>query len=282
MVVRRVPWSGGRLPRVSGVREIIVAAAMAVTSLAAWGPSARAQTFEEPYPVRLATIETGRLHQTGHGVVGLGDTRVALAGGRLELLTNTIADMIGVLNVGAKLALREARGDLPAVAIEARYYHSVGGPIDSGVRRIAESFANVTDSEVDVRGWVAHATASWPLVPGRTHAHLSAQAHRPIESRFAIVDSVAGGGGSVTFEDGGDVSTLVGIDHALIRTRLLVLAEAGFSWGLGEPRLGLALDAGSARWRVVLGALYPGVETDLATEPRDFVVSPVFSLHRRF
>lgn len=249
-------------------------------------PPAMGQTFEGPYPARILTIESGRLLPGGDGIVGLGDTRVALAPGgrRIEILSNTIADVIGVLNAGVKVAIVDARGkgDRPAVAIGGKYYHSVGGPIDAGVERIAESFATVTSADVDVRGWVAHATATWPLGNDRTHAHVSAQLHHPLQSRFSVQDTVAGGRGSVTFIDGDDFSTMAGIDHALIDTRLLLLAEAGMSWGLGEPRLGVGIDAGSTHWRVAVGILYPGVETDLATDSRDFYVTPVFSLHRRF
>ncbi|HUP01053.1 MAG TPA: hypothetical protein VM737_05975 [Gemmatimonadota bacterium] len=258
------------------------ATAIALGVLAASAPAASAQEFDGPYPARLLTIESGELHDRGRGVVGLGDARVALVGSRIEILTNTIADAFGVLNAGFKLGVFEARGDRPALALGLKYYHSIGGLIDAGVRRIAESFATVTDSDVDVRGWVAHATATWPVPGERTRVHFTAQLHRPIESRFTVEDDVAGGGGSVRFVDGEDVSALVGIDHALAGRRLILLTEAGVSWGLDRPRLGIGLDAGSENWRVVAGVLLPGVETDLASDPRDFEVTPVFSLHRRF
>ena len=238
--------------------------------------------FDGAYPARLLTIETGQLHERGHGVVGLGDSRIALIDGRLEVLTNTIADILGIFNAGLKLGLVEARGDRPAVALGAKYYHSVGGLIDFGVRRIAESFASVTDSDVDVRGWVAHATATWPLPGDRTRLHFTAQLHHPLESRFRAEDEEAGGAGTVRFVDGDDASALVGVDHAVAGHRLLLLAEAGMSWGLDRPRLGIGVDAGSEHWRVKVGVLLPGIETDLASDPRDFVVTPVLSLHHRF
>ena len=73
-----------------------------------------------------------------------------------------------------------------------------------------------------------------------------------------------------------------GVDHRLIGTRLVGLAEAGWSFGLQKARLGLGFDAGSQHWRFVGGVTWPGVETDVATEPRDFFVNPVLSIHYRF
>jgi hypothetical protein len=93
---------------------------------------------------------------------------------------------------------------------------------------------------------------------------------------------VKGGGGSVRFLDGDDVSTMWGVDHQVLGTRLVALLEAGYSWTLQRGRLGLGLDTGSQHMRVLLGVLYPGVKTDLATEPTDLVVTPAFSVHWRF
>jgi hypothetical protein len=240
-----------------------------------------AEGFDAAYPSRVLSIESGVVLERERGLAGFGDTRYAPFD-RVEILTNTIADVIGVANAGVKvLALRPA-GRVPSVAVGGRYYESYGGLIDTGVRHIAGSFADVTDSETDVRGLVGHVTATWTAGEGRTHYHLALQGHYAIETEFGVTDSVNGGGGSVRFLNGDDVSTMWGVDHRLIDTRLVALAEVGYSWTLARPRMGLGIDTGSQRMRVLLGVLYPGVKTDLATDPVDLVVTPAFSVHWRF
>ena len=237
--------------------------------------------FDATYPARLLSIESGRVLERGRGLVGFGDTRYAPFD-RVEILTNTIGDVVGVANLGVKyLAVPEGNG-FPAIAVGARYYESYGGLIDEGVKHIAGSFADVTDSETDVRGLVGHLTATWGTAGGRTRYHVSLQGHHPIETEFGVTDSLKGGGGSVRFLNGDDFSTMWGVDHQVFGTRLVALLEAGYSWSLGRGRLGLGVDTGSRRLRVLLGVLYPGVETDLATEPTDLVVTPAFSVHWRF
>ena len=237
--------------------------------------------FDAAYPARLLSIETGRVLERGYGLVGFGDTRYAPFD-RLEVTTNTIADVIGIANLGFKFQALEPAGSRPAVAATLRYYESYGGLIDTGVRHVAESFADVTDSETDVRGIVGQLTGTWSAGEDRTHYHVALQGHHAIESEFGVTDSVAGGGGSVRFLKGNDVSTMWGVDHRLVDTRLVALLEAGYSWTLERGRLGLGVDTGSQHLRVVFGILYPGVETDLATEPTDLVVTPAFSVHWRF
>lgn len=237
--------------------------------------------FDGPYPSRVLSIESGHVHERGHGQVGFGDTRYALFD-RIEVLTNTLEDVIGVLNGGVKVLALRADGNVPSVALTARYYESYGGFIDMGVKHIAESFADVTDSETDVRGLVGQLTATWAVGEGRTHYHVSLQGHHSIESEFGVTDTVAGGGGSVRFLDGDDVSTMWGVDHQVIDTRLVALLEGGYSWILKRGRLGLGIDTGSQNMRVRVGVMYPGVKTDLATEPTDLVVTPALSVHWRF
>lgn len=233
------------------------------------------------YPARVLTIESGRLLDPG-GTIGLGDTRWSAPSVLLELYTDTIEDALGIANLGVKLGLVEGSGARPDVAVGARGYWSYGGLIDVGVRKAVESFADVTESEVDLSGVTGHATATWSVLGGRTRVHGSVQGHHPIESKFLVQDSEAGGGGSVEFLDGDDVSAMAGLDHRLAGGAVILLAEGGYSWGLERARFGAGLDVGSRHWRVLLGAFYPGVETDLATDARDFVVTPEFSLHYRF
>jgi hypothetical protein len=237
--------------------------------------------FDAAYPARVLSIESGLLLERGRGLVGFGDTRYAPID-RLEVLTNTIGDVIGVANAGVKILAVRPDGGIPSVAVGGRYYESIGGLIDEGVKHIAGSFADVTDSETDVRGLVGYVTATWRVNGDRTHYHLSLQGHHAIETEYGVVDSVAGGGGTVKFFDGDDVSTMWGVDHRLIDSRLVALLEAGYSWTLERGRLGLGIDTGSQHFRVLLGVLYPGVKTDLATEPTDLVVTPAFSVHWRF
>lgn len=237
--------------------------------------------FDATYPTRVLSIESGRVLEKGRGLVGFGNTRYAPFD-RMEIFTNTIGDVVGVMNAGVKfLAVPEA-GRFPSLAVSGFYYESYGGLIDEGVKHIAGSFADVTDSETDVRGVVGQATATWGAGGGRTRYHVSLQGHHAIESEFGVTDSVKGGGGSVRFLDGDDVSTMWGVDHQVLGTRLVALLEAGYSWTLQRGRLGLGLDTGSQHMRVLLGVLYPGVKTDLATEPTDLVVTPAFSVHWRF
>ncbi|HEY7471246.1 MAG TPA: hypothetical protein VIE68_02765 [Gemmatimonadota bacterium] len=237
--------------------------------------------FDAAYPVRGLSIESGRVLERGRGLVGFGDTRYAPFD-RVEIMTNTIEGLIGVANGGVKVLAVRARGSAPSVAVSARYYESYGGFIDKGVKHIAESFADVTDSETDVRGVVGQITATWTGNEDRTHYHVSLQGHHPIESEFGVTDSVAGGGGSVRFLEGDDVSTMWGVDHQVIDTRLVALLEAGYSWLLERGRLGLGVDTGSQHMRVRVGVMVPGIKTDLATEPTDLVVTPVLSVHWRF
>jgi hypothetical protein len=237
--------------------------------------------FDGIYPARVLSIESGLMIERGHGLVGFGDTRYAPLD-RVEILTNTIGDVIGVANAGVKLLAVRPHGGIPSVAVGGRYYESYGGLIDTGVKHIAGSFAEVTDSETDVRGLVGHVTATWTAGEGRTHYHLSLQGHHAIETEFGVTDSVNGGGGSVRFLNGDDVSTMWGVDHRLLDTRLVALIEAGYSWSLDRGRLGLGIDTGSQHVRVLLGVLYPGVETDLATDPTNLFVTPAFSVHWRF
>jgi len=240
-----------------------------------------ADAFDANYPSRVLSIESGILLGRQRGLAGFGDTRYAPLD-RVEILTNTIADVIGVANAGVKFLAVKPAGRVPSVAVGGRYYESYGGLIDTGVRHIAGSFADVTDSETDVRGLVGHVSATWTAGAGRTHYHLALQGHYAIETEFGVTDSVNGGGGSVRFLDGNDVSTMWGVDHRLIDTRLVALVEAGYSWTLGRARMGLGIDTGSQRMRVLLGVLYPGVKTDLASDPIDLVVTPAFSVHWRF
>ena len=237
--------------------------------------------FDAAYPARVLSIESGLVLEKGRGLVGFGDTRYAPLD-RVEILTNTIGDVLGLANVGVKILAVRPRGGVPSVSVGARYYESYGGLIDTGVRYIAESFAEVTDSETDVRGLVGHVTATWTAGEARTHYHVSLQGHHAFETEFGVTDTVNGGGGSVRFLNGDDVSTMWGVDHRLIDTRLIGLIEAGYSWSLERGRLALGVDTGSRNLRVLVGVLYPGVETDLATEPTDLVVTPAFSVHWRF
>lgn len=245
------------------------------TDLPAWG----GEGFEGVYPARLLTIEGGRVVGEG-GIVGLGDTRWAVHP-RVELITNTLSDVLGILTGGVKVGLVEAEGARPDVAAAVRGYWSYGGLLDAGVRRVAESFADVTDSEVQVSGVVGWLTATWSANADRTHLHASLETHLPYDNVFQVEDSEAGGGGSVEFENGDDVSVLWGVDHRLVGRAAVLVLETGWSFGLERARFGAGLDLGGERWRVLLGASYPGVETDLATDPRDFVVNPHFSFHYR-
>jgi hypothetical protein len=245
-------------------------------------PTSARAGFDGRYPVRLLTVETARLLEEGRGHVGFGDTRYAVLDRRLEVITNTISDVFGVGMVSAKLGILDPDERVIGLAVGGKAYYSYGGLIDAGVTKVAESFAEVTDSEVDVSGWIAFATASWSAPDDRTHLHLGVQVHRPIENRFEVVDSVAGGGGSVEFLDGEDLSLMWGVDHQILGHTLVGMLEAGWSFTLEEARLGAAIDAGSDRWRFMFGLMLPGVETDLATDATDFVVTPTLSIHYRF
>lgn len=236
--------------------------------------------FDSPYPARVLTIETATM--VAEPIVGFGDTRWPIVDGRIEVNTNTIGDVIGIANVGLKAGLLRSANGTFSLAAGGRYYQSYGGLIDLGVKAIAESFSDVTDSEVEVSGWVGYATGTWTVEDGSTHLHLGVQVHRPTENKFAVEDSVAGGGGNVRFEEGDDVSTMWGVDRQIFGRRLVLLLEAGWSWSLEQGRLGLGIDTGSQRWRVTAGVTYPGVRTDLATDPTDLVVTPVLSVHYRF
>ena len=237
--------------------------------------------FDGPYPVRTLTIETARMLEGGDGTVGFGDTRYSLVGRRVEIATNTISDIVGIANVTLKVGVREPKGATPAIAVGAKYYRSYPGLLNEGVRRIAKEWT-ISDADVDVSGMVGFATATWLSSDGGTGYHLGVQAHRPLQSKFEVADSVHGGGGTLTFEEGQDVSVMWGVDHRLVGTKLVALAEAGWSFGLEKARLGLGFDAGTQRWRFVGGVTWPGVEGDVATEPRDLFVNPVLSIHYRF
>jgi hypothetical protein len=218
----------------------------------------------------------------GHGTIGFGDTRYSIVDRRVEVHTHTISDAIGVANVTLKVGVRETQGSTPGIAIGAKYYRSYPGLIDEGVYRIAESFSTITESDVDVSGVVGFATATWIPGDGVTGYHLSIQGHRPFESAFSAVDETRRGEGTVTFEEGNDVSVMWAADHRVAGTKLVALAEAGWSFGLERARFGAGFDAGSQRWRVAGGVTWPGVETDMATEATDFFVTPIFSVHYRF
>jgi hypothetical protein len=279
----------------TSARHTALAAALATLLVAAAAPAQDVQPakrmdlpaygdvpgFDAAYPARVLSIESGLVLEQGRGLAGFGDTRYAPLD-RVEVLTNTIGDLLGLANAGVKVLAVRPRGAVPSVSAGARYYESYGGLIDTGVRHIAESFADVTDSETDVRGIVGHLTATWTAGEARTHYHVSVQGHHAFETEFGVTDTVNGGGGSVRFLDGNDVSTMWGVDHRLIDTRLIALIEAGYSWSLERGRLALGVDTGSQNLRVLLGVLYPGVKTDLATEPTDLVVTPAFSVHWRF
>lgn len=252
------------------------------TEPAAESPESGGAGFDGVYPVRLLTVEGGRMLEGGDAIVGLGDTRWAVPVRSVELITNTLSDILGIANLAVKLGLLEGEGSRPAVAVGVKAYRSYGGLIDTGVRRAVESFATVTDSDVEVAGWVAYAAATWSVDAHRTHLHAALQTHQPIDSKFRVEDSEAGGGGSVEFLEGDDVSAMGGVDHRLAGRAVVLVLEAGYSFGLERPRFGAGLDLGGERMRVLLGASYPGVETDLATEPRDFVVTPALSVHYRF
>jgi hypothetical protein len=238
--------------------------------------------FDGPYPVRVLTLETARMLDRGHGTVGFGDTRYSVVAHRVEIITHTITDAIGIANVAVKVGVREPEGSTPGIAVGVRYYQSYPGLLNEGVFRIAESFSSITDADVDISGLVGFVTASWLPEDGATGYHLGIQAHRPSQMQFEVTDTNRGGGGILNFEDGDDVSAMWGVDHRLIGTRLVGLAEAGWSFGLQKARFGLGIDAGSQHWRFVGGVTWPGVETDVATEPRDFFVNPVLSIHYRF
>lgn len=238
--------------------------------------------FEGVYPVRLLTLETARMLEGGDGIVGFGDARYSIIDRRIEVQTHTITDLIGVANLMVKLGVREPAGLSPGIAIGARYYTSYPGLINEGVKRIASSFATINEADVDVSGVVGFASLSWVSGDGGTGYHAGVQAHHPITTRFQVADSTRGGGGELTFEEGDDVSVLWGVDHRLIGTKLVAMAEAGWSFGLERARFGLGFDAGSQRMRFVGGVTWPGVESDVATEPRDFFVNPVLSIHYRF
>ena len=231
--------------------------------------------FDATYPVRLVTIESGRGLERGRGHAGFGDTRYAPFD-RIEIVTDTIRDVIGVANAGIKvLALRPA-----------------GDPLGGGHRTLLRVVRRLSTGRQAHRGVVPDAP-----IPRRRSRNPSSRGgwrarphelprlntgHHAIESEFGVTDSIAGGGGSVRFLDGEDVSTMWGVDHQVIDTRLLVLLEAGYSWALERGRIGLGIDTGSQHMRVVVGVMYPGVKTDLATEPTDLVVTPALSVHWRF
>lgn len=248
------------------------------TELPAWGEAG----LDGVYPARLLTIESGHVMDGGDAILGLGDARWAHPDRSFELVTNTLSDILGIANLGVKVGVLQGQDGGVALAVGGKGYWSYGGLIDVGVREIARSFAEVTDSRVEVFGFVGYATATWPARRARTHHHASVQVHRPLASKFRVEDSEAGGGGSIEFHGGEDVSAMWGADHALFGRGLILLLEAGYSWGLDRPRFGVGFDAGGERLRFLLGMTYPGVETDLATEPRDFVVNPALSVHWRF
>jgi hypothetical protein len=237
--------------------------------------------FEGPYPARILTIETARMLEGGDGIAGFGDTRYSIVGRRVEIATNTISDIVGIANVMVKVGVREPEGAMPALTVGAKYYHSYPGLLNEGVRKIAKEWT-ISDAETDITGFVGFATGTWLSNDGGTGYHLGVQAHWPTQTRFEVADSVHGGGGVLTFEEGQDVSVMWGVDHQLAGTKLVALAEAGWSFGLEKARLGLGFDAGSQRWRFVGGVTWPGVEGDVATEPRDLFVNPVLSIHYRF
>jgi hypothetical protein len=239
-------------------------------------------TFDGRYPVRVLSLETARVLDRGNGTIGLGDARLGLLDRRIEIITHTIGDIVGIANVGLKVGLLDPETWSPGIALGAKVYQSYPGLMDEGVKWIAESFSDITDAETDVSGWVAYATATWLSPDDVTGHHLGIQVHRPNEYHFEIADSVKGGGGTLSFDQGHDVSLMWGVDHRFFGTKLVGLGEAGWSFGLERARFGVGLDAGAQHWRVTAGVTYPGVETDLATEAREFYVNPVFSVHYRF
>jgi hypothetical protein len=243
-----------------------------------WGEN----SFDGRYPVRVLTLETARVLDRWDGTVGLGDTRLALFDRRVEILTQTIGDIVGIANVGVKVELVDPESHPIGFAVGARVYQSYSGLMDEGVKWIAESFSEITDAETEVSGVLGFATATWLSADDATGHHLGLQVHRPNEYQFDVADTVKGGSGILKFDEGHDVSLMWGVDHRLVGTSLLALGEAGWSFGLERARLGLGVDAGSQHWRVTAGVTYPGVETDLATEARDFYVNPILSFHYRF
>lgn len=245
-------------------------------------PARGRASLDGPYPVRILTLETARLHARGDGVVGLGESRLGLVDRRLEIVTNTLHDILGVANVGLKAGVLDPEAWAPGVAVGGEVYGAYGGLLDEGIREIAESFSDVTDASADLSGWNAWASATWLARDGATNVHLAFQHAHPRETRFSVEDSVAGGGGTVTFDDGRDWSLMWGVDHRLVGDALLLLAEAGYSWGLDRARFGLGVDAGGRRWRVAVGAIAPGIETDVATDPREWPLTPTLSVHARF
>ncbi len=245
-------------------------------------PTRAMDGFDGRYPSRLLTVETARLLEGGRGQVGFGDTRYGVLDRRLEVITNTISDVFGVGTISAKLGVLDPDEHPIGLAVGGKYYRSYGGLIDAGVTAVAESFAEVTDSEVNVEGWIVFGTASWSTPDDRTHLHLGLQTHQPIVNRFEVTDSVAGGGGSVEFFEGEDYSAMWGVDHQIMGRTLVGMLEAGWSFTLERARLGAGLDAGSESWRFLFGLMIPGVKTDLATDETDFFVTPTISVHYRF
>ncbi len=281
------PGTGQNMDIHKGLRRICeIGAAIAVTAVIVLYPGEA--LCEKPphmeYPTKLFSLDTGYILGSGANVqIGLGETGFGVRD-RVQLTTNTLLDIITMVNFQVKGAILQESNRMPALAVLIGYYNLAGS--DMAVDYVVEQALddNNADLTSGLEVFAANVTLTKKILP-KVRLNLGYQ--------YKYVEGYSDSNGPITLDSEGDLvivdaelkgrlhhrSFLGAVDFdPLDHVKLIV--ELGFDFTYKEFRGGAGVRFGVLRsFALQLGVIWPGLEIDEGIKTD---VMPHLSLFWRF
>ncbi|MBN2069988.1 MAG: hypothetical protein JW814_00920 [Candidatus Krumholzibacteriota bacterium] len=236
------------------------------------------------FPVKLMNLETGYLLGNGQNTkIGLGDSGIGLFG-RVQITTNTLMDMLTLVNGQVKVGILPDEGPFPALSTGMGYYNLVSSDylVDIVMEQAFTEEKMSISSGLDILSWFISASKK---INDRLRFHAGFQ-YRRLEGHLKTDEPVDMGsdgdsmGIEVAFrETASHRSILFGADVDLF-DHLKFMLELGSDLSYGRARGGAGVQVGvGGSFAFQAGVLWPGISLD---EDIDIPVLPHISLFWRF
>ncbi len=242
------------------------------------------QPLHSLYPVKLMNLETGYVLGNGQNVrIGLGDSGFALRN-RIQFTTNTLMDLLTLLNGQVKVRVLSDDGPMPALSVGIAYYNLLSSDyiVDIVLEEAFTEEKMSLSSGLDIFCWFISASKQ---ATDRLRFHAGFQ-YRRLDGYLETDEPVDMGsngesmGIEVFFDEtASHKSILFGMDFDILDHVKLML-ELGNDLSYGKPRGGAGVRVGvGASFAFQAGILWPGISLD---DDIEIPVLPHLSFFWRF
>jgi len=243
-----------------------------------------AQRSHADHPIYLISSGTGYiLEGESSRMIGIWQSGIGF-GGRVQLTTNTLLDMMTFLNAECRVALLKEGSPFPALSLSVGYYNLVTSRMitDDIILRTFNDDDIGIDSGLDCMTFSVSVSGK---VDARAGAHLTYQYYRlrgraESEEPFEVSTGYGGMGVEFKFDHAADDHSVIAAMDLYASDRISLILETGYDFSAGAVR-----GAGGMRLELLrnlfldLGLIWPGTEFE---DELDIPVLPYFSIFRRF